>query len=104
MPEYVTVNVYVEVIVKPQYLHFAERIHQVVNDFFSVYTNRFGGAIIYSELYGFIDRQDFVMGIRSLNMESRGNGVRRNAEGDILLSPNGIVGLNEVKCSFAMRG
>lgn len=96
-PEYVELEVYVEVMVKPQYLHVEERVRQAVCDFFDSYKEAFGSVIAYSKLYGFLDRQDFILGVRSLSMDSRGNGVKRNIDGDILLSPYGIAVLKEVK-------
>lgn len=96
-PEYVEVQVYVEVAVKPQYHHIEERVRQAVRDFFDIYKEEFGGVIAYGRLYGFLDRQEFILGVRSLNMECKGNGVKRNADGDILLSPYGIAILKEVR-------
>ena len=96
-PEYVGVEVYVEAAVKPQYLHVEERVRQSVQDFFDISKEEFGGVLSYSKLYGFLDRQDFIMGIRSLSMEYKGNGARQNADGDILLSPYGIAVLKEVR-------
>ncbi|MCI8377821.1 MAG: hypothetical protein HFH72_04785 [Lachnospiraceae bacterium] len=99
-PEYVEIEVYVEAAVKPQYLHIGERVRQKVRDFFDAYKGAFGGAVSYSRLYGFLDRQDFILEIHSLNLESRGGGVLRNAEGDILLPPYGAAVLKEVRMSL----
>lgn len=100
LPEYVYVEVYVEVVVKPQYLHYRERLEGVVRGFFDGYRSRFGGIVGYSELYGCIDRQEYVAGIRSLNLDTRGNGVKRDKDGNILLSPNAVALLKNVRCSF----
>lgn len=96
-PEYVELEVYVEAVVKPQYLHVEERVRQAVRDFFDDYQEAFGSVIAYSRLYGCLDRQDFVLGVRSLSMDCRGNGAKRNIDGDILLSPYGIAVLKEVR-------
>ena len=53
--------------------------------------------MIYSRLYGYIDRLEFIQSIRTLNMDARGGGVRRNMDGDILLPPNGVIAIKEVK-------
>lgn len=96
-PEYVEVEVYVEVTVKPQYHHIEDRVRQAVRDFFDTYKEEFGGVIAYSRLYGFLDSREFILGVRSLNMEYRGSGAKQNADGDILLSPYGIAVLKEVR-------
>lgn len=96
-PEYVKVSVYVEAVVKPQYPDIEERLSEAVSRFFDSYKNTFGGTIFYSKLYGFLDRQDFILEVRSLNMEAKGNGVKRSRDGDLQLSPYGIAVLSEVK-------
>ncbi|RKI44385.1 hypothetical protein D7V86_01570 [bacterium D16-51] len=96
-PEYVELEVYTEVVVKPQYLHVGERVKQAVYSFFGSYQETFGSVIAYSKLYGYLDRQEFILGIRSLSMDCRGNSVKRSADGDIVLSPYGIAVLKEVK-------
>lgn len=101
-PEYVELEIYVEVVVKPQYLHVEEKVRQAVCEFFDGYREAFGSVIAYSKLYGYLDRQDFILGVRSLNMDCRGNGVKRNIDGDILLSPYGIAILKEVKAVLAI--
>jgi len=100
-PEYVEVSVYIEAVIKPQYLDIERRLEEVVSDFFDAYKNVFGGTISYSSLYGFLDRQDFILEVRSLNMEAKGNGVKRSLDGDLQLSPYGIAVLRGVK-SFLM--
>ena len=103
LPEYVYVEVYVEAVVKPQYLHYRESLERVIREFFDGYRSRFGGMVAYSELYGYIDRQECITGIRSLNLDTRGNGVKRDKDGNILLSPNAIALLKDVRCSFVFR-
>lgn len=96
-PEYVEVGIYVEAVVKPQYPDIEKRLGRAVAGFFDAYKNIFGGTIFYSKLYGFLDRQDFVQELRSLNMETKGSGVKRSRDGDLQLSPYGIAVLGEVK-------
>ncbi|MCH5264620.1 MAG: baseplate J/gp47 family protein [Lachnospiraceae bacterium] len=103
LPEYVYVEVYVDVVVKPQYQRSKELLQQTVEEFFREREKQFGGRVSYRELYGCIDRQKLVSRIRSLSMDTRGNGVRQNREGDILLSPNAVVVLKEVRCSLVIK-
>lgn len=103
-PEYVEIEVYLEALVRPQYLHVEEMLRQAVGQFFSSRGQEFGGVLSYSRLYGFIDRQEFLLGIRWLNMETRENTVRRNKDGDILLPPHGIAVLKDVKAFLTAGG
>ena len=91
------VEVYVEVTAKSQYLNIEEQITEAVEKFIRESCSGVGGAVIYSRLYGYIDRLEFIQTIRTLNMDARGGGVRRNIDGDILLPPNGVLELKEVK-------
>lgn len=96
-PEYVEVEVYVEVMAMSQYLHIEQRVIEAVEKFLGECCGGVGGAVIYSRLYGYIDRLEFIRSIRALNMDARGGGVRRNVDGDILLPPNGVIAIKEVK-------
>ena len=102
-PEYTEIDVYTEVIVKPQYLHVERRLREAVNIFFEQYKDAFGVAVTFQALYGYLDRLEFVEGIRSLNMDARSGYVRRNSEGDILLPPHGLAMLREIKTSLIIR-
>ena len=101
-PEYVEVQVYVEAVVKAQYLQVEERVREIVGQYMDRYKNAFGSVVSRSGLYGFIDSQNFVIDIRSLSMDIRGNGAIRNADGDILLSPYGIAILKGIQASLTM--
>lgn len=101
-PEYIEIAVSAELIIKPQYLYAKAAVEQTVKDYFRVYETEFGAVISYSRLYGVIDRMNAVSGIRALSMEAKGNGVLYSAGGDILLPPNGILLLTEIRFSFSI--
>ena len=101
-PEYVDVELYVDFIAKPQYARLKERLEKEVRSYFKIYENNFGMTISYSELYGFLDRLEFVVGVRSLNLDVNGNGVIHGREGDIHLSPNGLAVLGRIYCTFVV--
>lgn len=90
-PEYVGVTIYADVTVKPHYLNAQALVEEAVQRFFFRYKDRFGAEVIYSELYGVIDRLECVSSVSTLSMEAKGNGITRTKEGNIVLQPNGIV-------------
>ena len=65
--------------------------------------NQFAGTVSYSGLYGHIDRLDCVAGIRSLVLDAKGNGVRRDSYGDLIFPGNGIADEVEINCSCSVR-
>lgn len=95
-PETIEVEVYADLIVKPQYRH-EEWVRETVREYFEGFKGQFGKPVLLSRLYGHLDRQEYVMGIRSLSMDARGHGTRRTREGDIILPPHGTVKLTDVK-------
>ena len=95
-PEVIRVDVYVELIAESHTRSAGEKVKRIVAEFFDRYREEFGRPIVVSRLYGYLDRQRFILGIRSLSLDAKGNGVRRNREGDIFIPQNGVTVLNEV--------
>lgn len=102
-PVYGKIAVYLEVMTRPQYQGAQERIERVVEEYISPCKKEFGGQISYSGLYGCIDRLDCVLGIRSLFLDAKGIGMRKNIYGDLLFPGNGIADEIEIHCSCSME-
>ncbi|MFP3153559.1 baseplate J/gp47 family protein [Lachnospiraceae bacterium ZAX-1] len=101
-PEYVLIYLYAEITLKPQYFYARETVEKKVKEFFQKYEKEFGSTLPYHELYGTIQKMDEVSEIRALEVETKGEGVIRNAVGDIFLSPNGILTLEDSRYSFSI--
>ncbi len=101
-PEYVGVTVYADITVKPHYLNAQALVEEAVKSFFSRYKDKFGAEVIYSELYGVIDRLECVSSVSTLSIEARGNGISRTKEGNIVLQPNGVVVLSGTQYMFSV--
>lgn len=100
LPEYADIDVHVELEVRPQYYQIEERVREKVREFFAAYQGAFGALIRTSDLYGFMGRQEFVRGVRSLSIDARGSNVRHTADGDIRLAPNTLALLHDVQSTF----
>ena len=103
LPEFVDIEVYIDVFARPQYRRLLDRLRAAVAEYFTRFKNQFGGTISYSALYGYIDSQSFVTEIRSLSIDAKGNGVRHDRDGDIRLSPNSQVVLTRVRASYTLE-
>lgn len=101
-PVYGTVSVYLEVSTRPQYQGAKEKICQAVENYIAPLRKQFGGQISYSGLYGYIDRLECVLGVRSLVLDAKGNGIRRNVYGDLLFPGNGIADEIQIHCSCSI--
>ena len=94
-PEYIGIDVFGEIEVKPYYRDAKQRIEQSVEEFFSSTAWDFGSPVQYSTIYGIIDTLDCVGAIRSLTINAHGKGIVRSLNGDVILPPNGLVYLKE---------
>lgn len=101
-PEYVDLEVYAELVIKPQYHNVEERVKAVIQKYFERFHGSFGETVVRSKVYGYLDKQDFVLGVRSLVMDVKGNYVRRNRDGDIMIPPQGVIVLKDVKVSLTI--
>lgn len=102
-PVYGKVSVYLEVTVHPQYQRAKEQICQAVEEYLIPFRKEFGCSISYSGLYGHVDRLECVSSVRSLGLEAKGNGIRRNNYGDLLFPGNGGVDEIEIYCSCSVK-
>lgn len=100
--EYVDVEIYIDVIVKPQYLHLEKRLNEAIKNYFADYGSRFGGTVSYSELYGYMERQEYVSAVRSMNLDVKGS-AKRSRDGDIHLAPNAQLVLGRCKCTYTLK-
>ncbi|MCH5281441.1 MAG: baseplate J/gp47 family protein [Lachnospiraceae bacterium] len=103
-PTYIRIAVLIEAVVLPQYQEAEKMIKQEAEKYLSGFLEQFGGTVSYSSLYGQIDRLRCVAKISSLMLETKGNGVRRNPNGDLIFPENGIVQEIDIDCSCLMQG
>lgn len=102
-PVYGKIAVYLEVMTRPQYQGAQRQIEQTVEEYITPCKKEFGGQISYSGLYGCIDRLNCVLGIRSLTLDAKGIGMKKNIYGDLLFPGNGIADEIEIHCSCSME-
>jgi Baseplate J-like protein. len=101
-PEYIGVTIYADVIVKPHYLNAQALVEEAVKNFFFRYKDQFGAEVVYSELYGVIDRLECVSFVNTLSVEAKGNGISRTKEGNITLQANGVIVLSGTQYMFSV--
>lgn len=102
-PVYVKLSVYLEVIVRPQYQEVQKQIELTAEEYLKPYKKSFGGVISYSGMYGYLDRLDCVVTVRSLVLDAKGNGVKRNTYGDLIFPGNGIADEIQIQCSYSIE-
>ncbi len=101
-PEYIGVTVYADISVKPHYTDAPELVENAVRSFFFRYKEQFGVELIYSELYGVLDRLACVSYVSSLSLEAKGNGITYTKEGNIIMPANGVVLLSDTQFMFSV--
>ena len=97
-PEYIGIIIFAEIEMDSYYMKFKEIMRQKVEEYFQRQENDFGKTVVYGEIYGLLDVMKHVVKIKSLSLDSQGNGARRSRNGDIILPPNGLAYLKEWDC------
>lgn len=97
-PEYVQVTVHATVVVEPHYMEEAHRIVATLNRLLSpidgpggVQGWPFGRTVQKGDIYSAISRMNGVAYAQDLWLDAEGRHASKNAAGDIVLPPNGIV-------------
>lgn len=90
-PEYIGIDIYGEIIVKPYYKDAKDIIRNCIINYFKNEEWTFGKGIVYSNLYGKIDILPCVNRIYSLTINFDGRGVKRDSSGDINVPENGMI-------------
>ncbi len=101
-PRYIYLDIALEVEVKPHFLQAREIIYAAVREYFAAYQKQFGAVIVYSDLYGAIDRLDCVAAVNDLTFDVRDGNVKRTRDGNLILPPNGIIELKQIQCVMPM--
>ena len=81
-----------------------EEIEAVLREYFDRHGSDFGQPVPYGTIYGIIDVMKHVTRVRSISLDARGSGIRRNRTGDILLPVNGLAYLKEWDCMISSAG
>ena len=103
-PEYIGASVFADVLVKPHYPAARQMVDGIVRDYFRNAVSGFGASLEESELYGRLDAAPCVAQVRNLNIYAQGRGVRRSANGSILLPVNGLVYLKQADYIISAGG
>lgn len=101
-PRCIYLDIAIEAEVRPHFLQAREIIYAAVRDYFAAYQKQFGAVIVYSDLYGAIDRLDCVAAVNDLTLDVRDGNVKRTRDGNLILPPNGIIELNQIQCVMPM--
>ena len=76
----------------------------MLREYFERRGSDFGQPVPYGTIYGIIDVMKHVTRVRSISLDARGSGIRRNRNGDILLPVNGLAYLKEWDCMISSAG
>lgn len=92
-PEYVGIEIYIDLHVKEYYLNAREAVESRIRSYFAKEYSGFGVEIQFDSVYGIIDTHDAVKKIEVLMINARGNNIVRKDNGNLLLPANGLGGL-----------
>lgn len=101
-PEYVEVELCVDLVIKPYYVNAKQLVEQTVERFFENYENQFGKMISYSELYGTLDILVCVEQINEIAMDLKKGRAMQGEDGSIYLPPNGMIRLKHADYMYTV--
>ena len=99
--EYIGISVFAEVTANSYYEKVRQEIGRVLADFFEKQSWNFGLPVQHSEIYGLLDTLPGVVSVKTVTLDAKGKGVRRNRNGDLLLPVNGLVYLKDWECMIS---
>lgn len=101
-PQYINLTVFLDVMVKGHYLEAEEQIETRIRTYFEEQMD-FGKTIVYSRLYGYIDKMPETAGIVNLTMHVDGGGAVKQQNMDISLPAYGIAFLKELTIRYILQ-
>lgn len=98
-PEYISISLRLEVVVKSRYLQVEGKLKEHIKRYFEE-NMEFGKTIVYSRVFGFVDTLPETAGIRALDIHAGGKGVIRDNNRDIHVPSHGMAYLEniEIRC------
>lgn len=96
-PEYVEIEIYGDILIRPQYFNARGEIEEGIKKYFREKNNAFGQPIVYHQLITFIDRIDAVLKVQTLTLVTTNERVDTNLQGDLILPANAIVQLRSIE-------
>lgn len=100
-PEYIHISLYLDLELFAYYRDAEENVKERLTDFFNQNQTDFGKPLLYGALYGFLDGMDSVKRIHALTIDADGHGIARNRRNDVILPPNGLAYLEQIRCSVS---
>lgn len=93
VPVYVVVELCVDLVIKPHYVHAKEMVEKTIEEYFSSWQEQLGGTLSYSELYGVLDMLEAVERVNELTIELKDGNARCSEDGSVTLPPDGMLRL-----------
>ena len=99
--EYIGISVFVEVTADSYYERVRREIGRVLARYFEKQGWDFGRSVRHSEIYGLLDTLPGVTAVRTVTLDAKGKGVKRNRNGDLLLPASGLAYLRDWECMIS---
>lgn len=97
-PTYTMVDIFIEVVVKPEFLYAKEIVIQTIEEYFKS-LDGFGKITEYNTLYRRINSLKEVSAIYSLSIGAKGDGITRSRTGDVITPATSVTILEHIHCN-----
>ncbi len=97
-PTYTIVEIFIEVVVNPEFLQAKEVVIQTIESYFAS-LDGFGKITEYNVLYRKVNSLKEVSAIHSLSIGARGDGITRSRTGDVITPETSVTILEHINCN-----
>lgn len=99
-PAYIGLTISGEVVVNSFYKQNESLIENSINSFVDSLNLQFGSTFHYGDLFGMIDKLDYVSYLEKLNVLPKGDFIEKTSSEDIIVPPNGIYYVDKVDFNY----
>lgn len=99
-PAYVGIMINGQIVVNSFYKQNENLIEKQIKRFISALNRKFGQTLHYGDLFGMIDRLDYVSYLEKLKIIPIGDYVQKTVSEDIIIPPNGVYYIERINLSY----
>ena len=99
-PVYVGLVVSGEIVVNSFYKQNDKLVEKQIKTFVDNLNKKFGQTLHYGDLFGMIDRLDYVSHLEKLNIIPKGSFIEKTSSEDIVVPPNAVYYIDSIEMSY----
>lgn len=99
-PEYIGLSISGDIVVNSFYKKSEKKVEKQIKTFVNNLNNKFGQVLHYGDLFGMIDRLDYVSYLEKFKIVPKGKFIENEVSEDIFVPPNGIYYVDKIDLNY----